>query len=95
MFKKKATSNQIDQGEQANTREKIEITLHKLQALKDKISELRCQCEELRELGLESKVSLCSECGNAIEPDQEVVVKDSTGMERRYYHMKCFQTLLK
>jgi chromosome segregation ATPase len=110
MFRKKATIEQSNQDEKAYSREKIDVTLRKLQALKDKISEIRHQCEELRKQVSankvfenrvsenkvsENKASLCNQCGNAIEPNQEVVVKDSAGIERRHYHAKCFQALLR
>jgi hypothetical protein len=115
MFRKKTTIGQSNQEERANSREKMDVTLRKLQALKDKISEIRHQCEELRKQVSankvfenkvfenkvsenkvsENKASLCNQCGNAIEPNQEVVVKDSAGIERRHYHTKCFQALFK
>jgi len=135
MFRKKTTIGQSNQDERANSREKMDVTLRKLQALKDKISEIRHQCEELRKQVSankvfenkvsenkvfenkvsenkvfenkvsenkvfenkvsENKASLCNQCGKAIEPYQEVVVKDSAGIERRHYHAKCFQALFK
>jgi len=96
MFKKTETNEQIMQDEQLKTREKIETTLCKLQTLKNEISELRRQCEELKKLRLEDKgkMLLCSECGNTIEPSQEVVFRDSAGTEKHYYHKACFRELL-
>ena len=110
MFRKKTTIGQSNQDKRANSGEKKDVTLRKLQALKDKISEIRHQCEELRKQVSankvfenkvsenkvsENKASLCNQCGKAIEPYQEVVVKDSAGIERRHYHAKCFQVLFK
>jgi ATP-dependent 26S proteasome regulatory subunit len=94
MFKKTAVE-QISQDEQVKAREKIEIMRHKLQTLKNKSSELRQKCEELRNTLSEDegKVLICSKCGDAIESGQEVMIKDSTGTKKRYYHKECFQDL--
>ena len=94
MFKKTAVE-QISQDEQIKAKEKIEITLHKLQTLKNKSSELRQKCEELKSTLSENggKALICSKCGDAIESGQEVVIKDSTGTKTRYYHKECFQDL--
>lgn len=82
--------------QQIMAKEKAEAVLQRLQALKSKVSELRLQCEELRKLRLEEhgREPLCSECGNSIEPGQEVVIKDSDGTVRTCYHQKCFKQLL-
>lgn len=95
MFKKGEVQEQSCQYEQLNAREEVEATLRKLQMLKSRISELRSQCEELRRMRLETEESalLCSECGEAIEPGQEIVVKDSEGAEKRHYHKECFKLL--
>jgi hypothetical protein len=94
MFKKPAVE-QISQDEQLKAKEKIEGMLHKLQMLKNKSSELRRKCEELKSILSEhgGKVLVCSKCGDAIESGQEVVIKDSTGTKERYYHKECFQDL--
>jgi hypothetical protein len=95
MFKKGEVNEQSCQYEQLKTRDEVEVTLRKLQILRNRISELRSQCEELRKLRSEDKGNalLCSECGKAIEPGQEIVVKDSEGTQRRNYHKECFRLL--
>lgn len=96
MFKKMEISEQTNQIERIKTRKKVETTLNRLEMLKNQISELTFHCEELKKLLSEnnSRRLLCSECGNTIEPGQEVVVKDSSGIERSHYHRKCFRALL-
>lgn len=96
MYKKTKISEQINHDEQLKIREKIEITLHKLQTLKNESSNLITQCEELKKLCLEhtGKMLLCSRCGDAIEARQEIVFRDSAGIQSRYYHKECFQALL-
>lgn len=95
MFKKAEVNEQSCQYEQFKAREELEVTLRKLQTLRSRISELRNQCEELKKLSSEDKGNalLCSECGEAIEPGQEIVVKDSEGTQRRNYHKECFKLL--
>lgn len=94
MFKKTELYGNIDSDEQLETKERIEATLHKLQALKSRISELRAQCEELQRLRFEDRNNalLCDECGGAIEPGQEVEAKNFGG-KARHYHKECFRKL--
>jgi len=94
MLKKMELYGNINSNEQLETKERIEATLHKLQALKSRISELRAQCEELQRLRAEDQNSalLCDECGGAIEPGQEVEAKNF-GEKARHYHKECFRKL--
>jgi|GEM_PF-1866127 len=96
MLKKTETWDYSCDGEKARAMERAEIVLRRLQVLKSKVSELRFQCEELRKQRLEEqeKTLLCSECGNPIEPGQEVIIKDPDGTVRNRYHLKCFRELL-
>jgi len=96
MFKKIAVE-QVSQDEQVKAKEKIDSMMHKLQTLKNKSLELRQKCENLKNTLSEDegKVLTCSKCGGAIEPGQEVVIKDSTGTKTRYYHKECFQDLIR
>jgi hypothetical protein len=95
MFKKTEIGEQSCQYEQSSVRQEVETTLRKLRVLRNRISELRNQCEELRKLSSQAKENalLCSQCGDAIEPGQEIVVKDSEGTEKRHYHKDCFRLL--
>jgi hypothetical protein len=95
MFKKGEVDAQSCQHEQPKVKEEVEATLHRLQILKSRISELRTHCEELRRMTSETKKNalLCSECGEAIEPGQEIVVKGSDETEKRQYHKECFKLL--
>jgi prefoldin subunit 5 len=82
--------------EQLTVKEKIEDLVAKLQMLKSKVSELRLQCENIKKLYSSEggcDALLCDECGKTIERGQEVIVKDSSGMERRHYHKECFKAL--
>jgi hypothetical protein len=95
MFDRTKKSEEMNGEGQLDPRERIQIALVKLQALKEKISELRLQCEEMKEKRSEDKESgmLCAECGKPIEPNQEVEIKDSNGATMRSYHKKCFDGL--
>jgi hypothetical protein len=95
MFKRAEMNGQNCQNEQVKAREEMDNTLRKLQVLRGKISELRAQCEELRKLGskTESNGLLCSQCGESIEPGQEIVVKSPNETEKKYYHKECFKSL--
>jgi hypothetical protein len=94
MFKKTEFCGYINSNEQVEAKERIEAMLHKLQALKNRISELRAQCEELQRLHVERQSStlLCDECGGAIEPGQEVEAKNF-GDKDHHYHKECFRKL--
>jgi len=95
MFKKGEVDAQSCQHEQPRVKEEVEGTLRRLQVLKSRISELRIHCEELRRMTSETKRNglLCSECGEAIEPGQEIIVKGSDETEKRQYHKECFRLL--
>jgi hypothetical protein len=81
--------------------EKIESTLYKLQELKERVAELKRKCEELRRIESEriefaaKNVSRCDKCKHSVDPEEQVVVRDGNGEERRHYHKKCFQALFK
>jgi hypothetical protein len=94
MSKKTEFCENINLNVQLNAKERIEATLQKLQALKNRISELRAQCEELQRLHIEDRISAlrCDECGCAIEPGDEVEAKNF-GDEPHYYHKECFRKL--
>jgi cell shape-determining protein MreC len=87
--------------EQYEVKEKIESTLYKLQELKERVAELKRKCEELRRRESErievaaKNVSRCDKCGHSLDPEEQVVIRDGNGEERRHYHRKCFQTLFK
>ncbi len=75
-------------------REKVEAVLVRLQSLKSQVSELRVQCEALKKLQSEKPQDLtCNECGKLIEDGQEVVLKDSFGKIKSYYHKDCFKAI--
>jgi hypothetical protein len=100
MFRSAEMDEQNHQSARVKAREEMDITLRKLQVLRGKISELRAQCEELRKLSLKADSSkagssglLCSQCGEAIEPGQEIVVKSSDETEKKHYHKECFRLL--
>jgi hypothetical protein len=78
------------------TKEKVEVVLQRLQALKSKVSVLRLHCEELRKLRLEEHNGepICQECGTSIGPGL-VVIKDSDGTVKTFYHQKCFKNVLR
>jgi cell shape-determining protein MreC len=82
-------------------KEKIENTLCKLQELKGRVAELKRKVEELRRMESErienaaEKISFCDKCGHVLDSEEQVVVRDSNGEERRHYHKECFQTLFK
>jgi hypothetical protein len=97
MLKKTEADRQISRSKRVKVQVNIQVTTRRLQTLDGRISELICQCEELRETALESKGKgrLCSQCGNEIEHGQEAVVRDLIGMEIGYYHKECLQGLLK
>jgi hypothetical protein len=94
MFQREVNEQHGQHGK-VNARKEMEITLQKLRTLRDRISELRAQCEELKRLGSRSTSSglLCNQCGESIEPGQEILVKNSDGTERKQYHKECFKLL--
>jgi len=75
-------------------KEKVEAALARLKSLKCQVSELRAQCEALKKLESEKQEGLtCSECGNLVEQDQEVTLKDSFGKVKGHYHKDCFKAI--
>jgi len=86
---------------QYEVREKIESALYTLQELKERVAVLKRKCEELRRIESEriefaaKNVSRCDKCRHSLDPEEQVVVRDGNGEERRHYHRKCFETLLK
>jgi TolA-binding protein len=102
MLKKPEIGEHTDQDEETDIREKIEITMHRLQELKGRVAELKRRCEELRQMesdrtkeeDIENRLR-CDKCGHPLDPEQQVAVKDSNGVERSHYHKECFQTLFK
>ncbi|MGA3193002.1 MAG: hypothetical protein ABSD73_10910 [Candidatus Bathyarchaeia archaeon] len=102
MLEKTEIGEHTDEDEEADIREKIEITMRRLQELKGRVAELKRKCEELRQMGSErtededaESTLRCDKCGRALDPEQQVAVKDSDGVERSHYHKECFQTLFK
>jgi hypothetical protein len=77
-------------------KEKVQVALARLQSLKCKVSELRAQCEALRTLKSEKqmKALVCNECGKPIKEGNEITIKDTFGVVKRYYHENCFKTFL-
>jgi hypothetical protein len=77
----------------ANARkEKVEVTLARLRSLKSQVSELRAQCEALKNQQSEKGLP-CSECGKLIEKGQEVTLRDSFGNVKSHYHKDCFKAI--
>ena len=75
-------------------KEKVEAVLARLQSLKSQVSELRAQCEALKNLQSEKQKGLiCNECGKLIEQGQEVTLKDSFGKVKGHYHKDCFKAI--
>lgn len=74
-------------------KEKVDIAMARLQSLKCKVAELRLYCEELKKWQSESQtpVLVCNECGKHIKQGQEVILKDSLGKVKSYYHKDCFK----
>jgi len=94
MLKKTEISEQITQDEQFKVKDKLEVALLRLQALRDKSSDLMRQFEELKKLRSEHKEKVCSKCGDAIESGHEITFRNSAGTQNRYYHKECFEELL-
>jgi hypothetical protein len=115
MFEKMEIGEKVDMDTQREIRQKIEVTLHRLQELRGRVEELKRKCEEIRKtervahlqrrintLPRVDKVPIyvenvlrCDRCGHTLDPEQQVVIKDSNGAERSHYHKKCFQALFK
>jgi len=81
-------------------KERVEATLTKLRELRERVAELKRRCEEFREMEAqrlerpESRLR-CDKCGNALDSEDEVVVKDANGEAKSRYHKACFQALFK
>ena len=115
MFEKTELCEQVDEDSQREIRQKIEVTLYRLQELRGRIEELKRKCEEIRKAERTTQsehrentpehendvprqtenVLHCDKCGHTLDPEQQVVIKDSNGTERSHYHTKCFQALFK
>jgi hypothetical protein len=76
-------------------KENVQELLNRIKALKDRVSNLRLHCEELRTTLNEKpdEAGLCSECGQQIERNEEVVFKGPT--EKRTFCKKCFGEMWK
>jgi len=74
---------------------KFEDALVRLKSMKDRVVDLRVQCESLRKLQEEKPAEkvVCSDCGKEIEQGQEVMVKDSSGNPMSWYHRDCFRAI--
>jgi uncharacterized protein with PIN domain len=86
----------LNNSESSQAIEQVETALARLQLLKGRVSELRLQCEELKKKHSEKTAitfAKCDECGKAINKSQAIIVKDSAGKERSYYHKECFGSL--
>ena len=83
--------------ERVRAQENVQVIMHRLQTLDERISDLVCQCEEFRKTAFENKDRrpLCSQCGNEIETGQEAIVKNSVGIEIGRCHKECLHALLK
>jgi uncharacterized protein with PIN domain len=97
MSEKTEAGTQINRAAQVEARQDMQVMMHRLQALDGRISELVCQCEELRKTAPKNKGkrNLCSQCGNEIEDGQEAVIRNMVGTETGRYHRDCLQGLLK
>ena len=76
-------------------KQNLQKSIHRIQALRGRISSLRLQCEELR-AAMNNKpdaTSLCVECGQQIENNEAVIY--STASERRAICKKCFSEIWK
>jgi len=76
-------------------KETVQELLHRTEALKERVSNLRLQCEELRTIMNEKpeEATLCSECGQQIERNEGVMFKGPT--EKRTFCKKCFAEMWK
>ena len=95
MFTKEELQEKSCDGGRSDVIEEAETILRRLKILKSRISELRRQCEELRTVHIDNKKNpvLCSECGKAVEPGQEIIYKEPQGTDKKCYHKDCFKQL--
>jgi uncharacterized protein YjcR len=102
MLKKPEIGERSYEDEESGIRERIEVTLRRLQELKERVAELKRRCEELRLMESQhteqedmDSMLRCDKCGRAVDATQQVAIKDSDGIARKHYHKECFQTLFK
>jgi len=87
----------------AITLRKLQVLRGKISDLRAQCEELRklslksdgLRTESLKadNLRTESSGPLCSQCGESIEPGQEIVVKSLDETEKKHYHKECFKLL--
>ena len=100
MLERMEIGEHVNQDEQGELKERVEATLTKLRELRERVAELKRRCEEFREMEVqrlkkpESRLR-CDKCGNALDSEDEVVVKDANGEAKSRYHKACFQALFK
>jgi hypothetical protein len=58
-----------------------------------KANSSRAESFKADSLRMESSGFLCSQCGESIEPGQEIVVKSLDETEKKHYHKDCFKLL--
>ena len=87
-------SSEVQSGVELNEY-KFETALARLKSMKERVADLRVQCESLRKLQIEESVEkpVCSYCGEEIEDGQQVKVKGSLGNPISCYHRDCFKEL--
>jgi uncharacterized protein YlxW (UPF0749 family) len=102
MLKKPEIGDHSHEDEESDVRQKMEMTLRRLQELKERVAELKRRCEEFRRMESQPREQRementlrCDKCGRALDPAQQVAIKDSEGVERKHYHEHCFQKLFK
>jgi hypothetical protein len=64
-----------------------------LRKLSLKADGLRTQSLKADSLRTESSGFLCNQCGESIEPGQEIIVKSLDETEKKHYHKECFKLL--
>jgi hypothetical protein len=100
MLERMEIGEHVNQDEQGELKERVEATLTKLRELRERIAELKRRCEESREMEvqrlekLESRLR-CDKCGQALNSEDGVVIKDTNGEAKSRYHKACFQALFK
>jgi multidrug resistance efflux pump len=93
MFEKTKPCEKNSSNQQAEAKKRIEAALENLRALKSRTAELRAQIEELQKTHAEPEGNVrCDECGDAIEPEEEVEAKNFSG-KTQHYHRECFRKL--
>jgi predicted RNase H-like nuclease (RuvC/YqgF family) len=92
MLKKTELYEEESLNEEIDAKKTIEDTLRKLQALKERISELRAHFEELQTHSEAKSGMRCDECGHFIEQGEQIEAKNF-GQNTHYYHKECFRKL--